>query len=412
MTSTSIGELFHNERFPSGPALVLLMLYLPVGVILAVLRLFIGLHTFFVACILPKPSLFRHVVLRTMCGILGVIITREGVSNVHRRAKVLVANYTSTLDHLAIDLIMPNVLPSVWDLPPTLMWMLGYKDMEAKRGRDRLIQNAKKHIQYSPLPLLSFPEGASTNGRVGLLKFSVWPFSMDCPVQPVVVKVKRPRFANISPSILGGRWWIDIFWFLFVPFTHFHIRVLPPMSQDEDETVEEFAQRVQQTMAKALNIEATAHTSSDKVEYAKQILFIQPQTAAGQSSQYSPDSPPGGSSSSDLMIRQVQEVLPHVPQDAIRKDLALTKDIDLTITNILEGRVQFSPVAPSVNEPVTVSPAKTTVKSTERLSSPIQVASKTFQRSSQQRHLSLQDRKKLLIDAARQRYLEKHCGNI
>ena len=58
----------------------------------------------------------------------------------------------------------------------------------------------------------------------------------------------------------------------------FVVRVLPPMSQDEDETVEEFAQRVQQTMAKALNIEATAHTSSDKVEYAKQVLFVQPQT--------------------------------------------------------------------------------------------------------------------------------------
>ena len=47
-----------------------------------------------------------------MCGILGVIITRDGVSNVHRKAKVLVANYTSTLDHLAIDLVMPNILVS------------------------------------------------------------------------------------------------------------------------------------------------------------------------------------------------------------------------------------------------------------------------------------------------------------
>ncbi|KAI0225288.1 hypothetical protein LSAT2_023864 [Lamellibrachia satsuma] len=102
--------------------------------------------------------------------------------------------------------------------------MLGYRDMEAKKGRDRLIQNAKKHIQCSQLPLLSFPEGASTNGHVGLLKFSVWPFSIGCPVQPVVVEVKRPPFANISPSILGGRWWIDIFWFLFVPYTHFRIR--------------------------------------------------------------------------------------------------------------------------------------------------------------------------------------------
>ncbi|KAI0225286.1 Ancient ubiquitous protein 1 [Lamellibrachia satsuma] len=193
------------------------------------------------------------------------------------------------------------------------------------------------------------------------------------------------------------------------------------MSQDEDETVEEFAQRVQQTMSEALNIKATAHTSSDKVEYAKQILFVQPQTAIGQSNEYSTNAPQRANSSSsssssnnDLMVRQVQEVLPHVPQDAIRKDLALTKDVDLTITNILEGRVQFNPVAPSVNEPVTASPANTTMNSSERttLSSPCQVASKMFQRSSQQRHLSLQDRKKLLIETARQRYLENHCGRI
>lgn len=45
---------------------------------------------------------------------------------------------------------------------------------------------------------------------------------------------------------------------------------------------------------------------------------------------------------------------------------ALTKDVDLTITNILEGRVQFNPVAPSVNEPVTASPANTTMNSSER----------------------------------------------
>ncbi len=37
--------------------------------------------------------------------------------------------------------------PSVWDLPPLLMWMLGYTDMGAKKGRDTLIENVKKHCQ-------------------------------------------------------------------------------------------------------------------------------------------------------------------------------------------------------------------------------------------------------------------------
>ncbi len=35
----------------------------------------------------------------------------------------------------------------MWDLPPALMWLLGYTDLGAKQGRDTLIQNAKKHTQ-------------------------------------------------------------------------------------------------------------------------------------------------------------------------------------------------------------------------------------------------------------------------
>ena len=73
--------------------------------------------------------------------------------------------------------------------------------------------------------------------------------------------------------------------------------------------------------------------------------------------------------SNHTVIRQVQEVLPHVTHDAIHKDLALTKDVDLTITNIIEGRVQFNPLAPSANEPVTVSPPRTAAKSSERTTS-------------------------------------------
>jgi hypothetical protein len=35
----------------------------------------------------------------------------------------------------------------MWDLPATLMWLLGYEDMGAKQGRETLVQNAKLHCQ-------------------------------------------------------------------------------------------------------------------------------------------------------------------------------------------------------------------------------------------------------------------------
>ena len=45
-----------------------------------------------------------------MCSVLGIWVTQEGIENRRKSAKVLVANYTSTLDHLAVDLVMPNIL--------------------------------------------------------------------------------------------------------------------------------------------------------------------------------------------------------------------------------------------------------------------------------------------------------------
>ena len=112
-----------------------------------------------------------------MCSILGVSVRVEGEENRDPKVKVMVANYTSTLDHMAVDLVLPSILPCVWDLPPTLIWLLGYTDMGARQGRETLINNAKKHSGESKIPMLVFPEGASTNGKVGLLKFR-WVFTL------------------------------------------------------------------------------------------------------------------------------------------------------------------------------------------------------------------------------------------
>ena len=53
--------------------------------------------------------------MRILCSVLGVVVSvKQGSpapeNSGRTSARVLIANYTSTLDHLAIDLIIPNVL--------------------------------------------------------------------------------------------------------------------------------------------------------------------------------------------------------------------------------------------------------------------------------------------------------------
>lgn len=54
------------------------------------------------------------------------------------------------------------------------------------------------------------------------------------------------------------------------------------MTQNEDETPQEFAKRVQVAMADSLGIVPTAFTSIDKLEYIKRQLFEQQSSSGTQ----------------------------------------------------------------------------------------------------------------------------------
>ena len=50
--------------------------------------------------------------------------------------------------------------------------------------------------------------------------------------------------------------------------------VLPVREQADQETVEDFAERVQREIAEELGIEATKHSNADKIEFARRRNFI------------------------------------------------------------------------------------------------------------------------------------------
>jgi len=425
MSDINIENVIQINRLPRGWQLVPLCVYFPIGLLLCVIRIFIGLNALLAATILPRMSILRSCVLRTMCLVLGIVVQEENVKDKNRDARVVVSNHLSVLDYLALDLVLPCIMPSIWDLPQLINWCLGYKDFAARRGRNALIENVKKHLQECNCSVLSHPEGIPTNGSVGLLKFSTWPFSLNHPVNPIVLRIFRPTPFNISVSTVESHWWGDIFWFFFTPFTCFTVRYMPEMSKRGDEDDDEFAKRVQEAMAAELSVKATSITSADIKEYVKKNIIASRQIVTTRHS---------GNTRSDenvevvRMALQVKEVLPYVPLDVIKRDLVRTGSIDETITNILEGLVPYVPEPPldrlTATEPssrndsdvlnahlrtsANQSSTEYSQNSTASTSTGFSTGASSFGKTANERMMSFQDRKRVLLDRARSKYMEKY----
>ncbi|XP_043549500.1 lipid droplet-regulating VLDL assembly factor AUP1 isoform X1 [Chiloscyllium plagiosum] len=429
MERPKVQQLLEFKRLPTdGFILALLVLYTPFGICLMFLRIFIGLHVFLVSSVLPD-GLLRRVIVRAMCTILGVIVLQRGSRHRNKNIKIYISNHITQFDHNILNFLTACYTPLLEGHSGFVSWARGYLELGWLDNRTRLAE-ALRH--YSSLDgargLLLFPEDETTNGKVGLLKFSSWPFTIDSTVQPLVLTVKRPF---VSVNVVESSWVTELLWMFFIPFTVYQVRWLPSMSQMDEESVEDFAVRVQEHLATELGVVSTQHTKSDKVEYLKRMKHTAPQAASSAANSHPSGARartflPGLSISSlsaeDVritgMAKQVKEVLPHIPLSVIKMDLVNTKCVDTTITNLLEGRVQFTP------EEVSVSPSSislsnkpqlascklvTSLKKAPKDASTAKPVAKTrFEKSPVDRHLSLQERKEALYAYARRQYIEKH----
>ncbi|XP_067884800.1 lipid droplet-regulating VLDL assembly factor AUP1 isoform X2 [Heterodontus francisci] len=368
------------------------------------------------------------IIVRAMCLILGMFVSQRDSRHRDKNVKTYISNHITQFDHNILNFLTPCHTPLLEGQSGFVSWARGYLELGWMDNRTRLTE-ALRHYNSLEVThtLLLFPEDETTNGKVGLLKFSSWPFTIDSTVQPVVLSVKRPF---VSVNVVESSWVTELLWMFFIPFTVYQVRWLPSMSQMDEESEEEFAVRVQEHLATELGVVSTQHTKSDKVEYLKRMKHMAPQAASSANSQPSgarartflPGLSVSSLSAEDIritgMAKQVKEVLPHIPLSVIKMDLVNTKCVDTTITNLLEGRVQFTP------EEVSVSPSSTSLSSQPHLApcnliAPLKnvpkdapaakpVSKVRFEKSPVDRHLSLQERKEALYNYARRRYIEKH----
>ncbi|XP_056143355.1 lipid droplet-regulating VLDL assembly factor AUP1 [Lampris incognitus] len=408
METRGIEDMFDFRRVPKdGLVLLLLLLYSPIGLCLMLLRVFIGVHVFLVSCALPE-SFVRRCIVRIMCSVLGMHVRQKNPRSRDKNTKWYICNHVTEFDHNIINLLTPCNTPQLEGSTGFVCWARGFMEMHSASGQGVVGESLQQYCSTEgTTPLLLFPEEDTTNGRAGLLKFSSLPFSLTDSIQPMALRVTRPLLALNTPE---SSWLTELLWTFFAPCTVYHVSWLPPVSRQDGESVQEFANKVQELVACELGLVSTKITKADKAEHVKRKRHVTPQTSTGvRASSISLSFRVQNSGAEDYriirMAQQVKDVLPDVPLNVITRDLVKTNCVDTTITNLLENSDDSPSEAAGA---AAFGPSRSSSSFSSGSLPAVKPATTSFGKSPVDRHLSLQERKEALYNFARRRYIEKH----
>ncbi|KAK3759778.1 hypothetical protein RRG08_041733 [Elysia crispata] len=404
-SESAVKHIMTFERFSSYGSIAPLLLYLPIGLALGLVRCFIFLHACLLFFLLPESFFLKRGILRVMLTVIGLPIATQGKPRFDDKSqKIFISNHITNFDPFILMLLHPNILavefPSHMhpkNMPSKII------EIAADKDRKDTLKDLKEKLKHCTEPVLFFPERAKTNGT-GCLKFSILPFEVDLPIQPVTIQARRFLF-DINISTFTSSALEDLLWCLILPFTLFNIKYLPVTEKKKDESHEEFASRVQGNMAKSLNLQAYSYSYTDISQYVKERDRVKAnikEMAAMEKEMEGPlqkNQKAESSISSELhrMVLQVKDVLPDTPAALIECDLRKTGDVDTTITNILEKRV--APLSEA---------AESSGLSLRSLSEGESFKAHKFETSAKARQLSFAERKQAMLETARLKYRIKH----
>uniref|UniRef100_A0A2C9KT47 CUE domain-containing protein n=1 Tax=Biomphalaria glabrata TaxID=6526 RepID=A0A2C9KT47_BIOGL len=349
MSESDLENIISLNRYPNYIALLPLILYLPIGLALCIVRIFIFLHVCLLSYILPAKFPYKSLILRVMLCVTGLPISSQGLLHTDSKKKIIIANHISSLDPFILSLLHPTVL-AIENVKTSghLQQSLNiYFPLPSDKSHAEVIKTLRDKIEESNDSLLFFPEQIKTNGKSSLLKFSLLPFEVDFPIQPVTIQAHRYLF-DINVSTYASSFYEDLIWCLLLPVTCFSIKYLPVTNNKPDENVADFASRVQSNMAKSLNLRASSFSYYDVTDYTKKKQVTErftepaPRIVKNVSEPLLPKPVVKEDEELKRLVQQVKDVLPDTPTHVILIDLKKTRDVDLTITNILEGRVDVS----------------------------------------------------------------------
>nr|CAH7742312.1 unnamed protein product [Callosobruchus chinensis] len=249
MSNIEIKHLFKHSRYPDGDVgKILFFLYIPLGVIILLLRIIVLFCAMLLSYVIPETVPFRKFINKITCMALGIAVTVEN-PKAKENVGVFVSNNLSVFDHVAVQKVTNAVMPMKTVLEQIVKF--NNFDFGSLSELGRFKENVQKFIVENKTPAFFTPEEKPTNGKC-LLKFKTYPFQLSTKVQPICIQIERPFF-NISVTVLGSSYTYDALFFMFSPITNYKIRFLDAVER-KCLSDEEFAEEVRQKIGTCLKV--------------------------------------------------------------------------------------------------------------------------------------------------------------
>lgn len=348
-------KLIETPKYPTN--LLITALYCPIGIIILTLRLVI-LSILYILLYF-NANLSNNVNFpKILCKIIGIQIELNDNNKIlakfdelikdKNKRLFIISNHISIFDFLAIKLVFPNVN---FINRRELNQFLIIKGSNIYRS----LNNARNH------PLVYFPEQMRTNGQYGLVKFDFGDLEISENLKFIFIGLRiQSKYA-----LFDQNYWFNCLLCLFLPSLTFNVNLI----NDEltANTTEELAEKSQKEISLSLGLVPTKYSHKDFLPQPPADPYIQ-------------------------MINRIHEILPQVSHEQIRHYLIESKltDIDTIVVNLLEKY----PPASSSNVPVKSQP---TPRQQQQQQSQLKPKIK----------LTYAERKQILIEEARNRYLMK-----
>ena len=280
--TVKIDTLCNINRFTDLTLLqtVMLLLYCPLGVLLACLRLLsialISLIGYWLEKI--RPGINKIYLIKAVLWTLGYQTETQGFvifSDSMGKPGIVVSNHVALTGFWVLSQFGGTVVASkdaslLEKMLSSLCSVIFIHDLRSLRAT---IQRSFE--QTSDLKIFISPEGTINNGK-GLFRFQKFAFSLDKPVYPVVIRVIAPFGIKIATTSTNRSLShiCDYAWLLFLPYLKFELKFLPPQVCENYESPTDFANRVQIMIADSLGIPATMLTSKDKQELRQRLSKV------------------------------------------------------------------------------------------------------------------------------------------
>lgn len=279
-SSLKIEDLCNFNRFKTTSLAqkICFVLYIPFGVFLLCIRLLLcPIYAAMGLTInLVNKNMNKIILIKFMLWTMGYITQfkhySENYVTSRSSQKIIVTNHVALSGFWVLSQLGGTIVANS-DASILERWASAFSSViyinNLKTIREKFTQY---FLQNEKACIFISPEGTINNGE-GLFLFQKFAFSLNKPIYPIAIKVTAPFGVNISTVSANQKLshLCDYLWLFFLPFTKFELHFLPMQHIYTEEKAADFATRVQNLIAKQLDIPATCLCAKDKQQLRQRL---------------------------------------------------------------------------------------------------------------------------------------------